>query len=358
MSNTAANSTVLTLRAGDWVEVRSKEEILRTLDEKGQLQSMPFMPQMFEYCGRRMRVVSSAHKTCDTIKWTGGRSVESAVHLEGVRCNGAAYDGCEARCLIYWKTQWLKPVDGPGQPEVAPGAGRGATEADVVRGTRKPVPAGEAPTYVCQGTELHRASALLRWWDVRQYIEDYRSGNASLGHVAKGLLFGMTASVIRLAERRPRTQLALIAAYDRIQALYGGKPFPRKRGAVQPGQKTPTHQLDLQPGELVRVKTHKEILETIDEDYKNRGLTFDAEHTPYCGGTYRVLARINKIVNEETGKMIHLKRDAVILDGVVCGALYADRRLFCPRAIYPYWRECWLERVEPTGAAPATGGGG
>ena len=48
--------------------------------------------------------------------------------------------------------------------------------------------------------------------------------------------------------------------------------------------------------------------------------------------------------------MIHLKRDAVILDGVVCGALYADRRLFCPRAIYPYWREIWLERA---GSAPA-----
>ena len=35
------------LRAGDWVEVKSKKEILRTLDTKGQLEGMPFMPQMF-----------------------------------------------------------------------------------------------------------------------------------------------------------------------------------------------------------------------------------------------------------------------------------------------------------------------
>ena len=83
----------LSFRAGDWVEVRSKEEILSTLDANGQLQNMPFMPQMFEYCGKRMRVVSSAHKTCDTIKWTGGRSVESAVHLEGVRCTTPCLKG-------------------------------------------------------------------------------------------------------------------------------------------------------------------------------------------------------------------------------------------------------------------------
>lgn len=33
------------------VEVRSKEEILKTLDRKGQLNGLPFMPQMFEFCG-------------------------------------------------------------------------------------------------------------------------------------------------------------------------------------------------------------------------------------------------------------------------------------------------------------------
>jgi len=43
-------------RTGDWVEVRSKEEILKTLDKRGLLGGMPFMPEMFEFCGRRMRV--------------------------------------------------------------------------------------------------------------------------------------------------------------------------------------------------------------------------------------------------------------------------------------------------------------
>lgn len=43
-------ATPSTISAGEWVEVRSKEEILRTLDSKGQLEGLPFMPEMFEAC--------------------------------------------------------------------------------------------------------------------------------------------------------------------------------------------------------------------------------------------------------------------------------------------------------------------
>jgi hypothetical protein len=41
------------------------------------------------------------------------------------------------------------------------------------------------------------------------------------------------------------------------------------------------------------------------------------------------------------------KSDCVTLEGVVCSGERSLRRWFCPRAIYPYWRECWLRRVEP-----------
>ena len=55
------------LSALDWVEVRSKEEILATLDSKGQLDGMPFMPEMFAFCGERFQVFKRAHKGCDTV---------------------------------------------------------------------------------------------------------------------------------------------------------------------------------------------------------------------------------------------------------------------------------------------------
>src|SRR5512146_3442577 len=98
---------------GDWVVVHSREEILATLDAKGELEGMPFMPEMFAFCGQRFRVYKRAHKTCDTVFPVRARRVDRAVHLE-TRCDGQAHGGCQAGCLIFWKEAWLKRVDGAG----------------------------------------------------------------------------------------------------------------------------------------------------------------------------------------------------------------------------------------------------
>src|SRR5579864_2868603 len=155
-------------QVGDWIEVRSKEEILRTLDRRGRLDGMPFMPQMFQYCGQRFKVYKRAHKTCDTIafNWDSpGRSVADGIHLD-LRCDGKAYGGCQAACLVFWKEQWLKPVDGAGDdtdsPALAGGTGVDAssetgqcTEADVVKAISAPRQnADDEIIYTCQATRL------------------------------------------------------------------------------------------------------------------------------------------------------------------------------------------------------------
>jgi hypothetical protein len=72
---------------------------------------------------------------------------------------------------------------------------------------------------------------------------------------------------------------------------------------------------------------------------------WDAELVPYCGGTYRVLKRVSKLIIEQTGKMQEMKNPCIILDNVVCQARYTTCRMLCPKSMYPYWREIWLERV-------------
>jgi len=49
------------LRVGEWVEVRSKEEILRTLDKYGQLEDC-LHAEMFAYCGKRSVYTSGLTK--------------------------------------------------------------------------------------------------------------------------------------------------------------------------------------------------------------------------------------------------------------------------------------------------------
>jgi hypothetical protein len=72
------------------------EEILATFDANAQLDGLPFQPEMLAFCGKRTRVAKVAHKTCDTIKKTGGRRMDSAVPLKGARYDGAAHGGCQA----------------------------------------------------------------------------------------------------------------------------------------------------------------------------------------------------------------------------------------------------------------------
>jgi hypothetical protein len=350
------------LHAGEWVEVLSKEEILKTLDKRGELESLPFMPEMFRFCGKRFKVFKRAHKTCDPPNGMDGRKMLSAVHLEDIRCDGAAHGGCQAGCLIFWKEAWLRRVDQ--ELSATPGVERvsaphiaatttpsGCTEDDVLANTHasKGTLGSDEPSYVCQSTQISFATQPLRWWDVRQYVEDFTSGNVRLSQMLAALLFSLYRETISAGLG---ISSGMRWIYDAFQGLRNGTPYPRRPGKIVKGKRTPAAQLDLQPGEVVKVKSYPEILETLDPNSRNRGMVFDAESVPFCNRTYPVLKRVKKIIDEKTGRMIRLKNDAIILQGVACQAKYAYCRRFCPRSIHHYWREIWLERASE-GASPA-----
>src|SRR5256885_7196064 len=111
---TAPEGGTLDLRVGDVVEVRSQAEILATLDENGELESLPFMAEMLQYCGQRFTVHKVANKTCDTMTRSGMRKMENAVHLSGVRCDGGGHGGRPAACPLHLKHAWLRTVDSSG----------------------------------------------------------------------------------------------------------------------------------------------------------------------------------------------------------------------------------------------------
>lgn len=344
----------LKFQAGEWVEVRSKEEILSTLDKHGQREGLPFMPEMLRYCGGRFQVFKRAHKTCDPSSGLQARRMPNAVHLASIRCDGDAHGGCQAGCLIFWKDEWLKRVgDGNGTPPTrasaaAPATGSvkatSCTEADLVANARAVESAGggDEPHYVCQSTRLTAATAPLPWWDLRQYVEDVRSGNARVSGMVAAFLFFVYHT---LAESGLGFGIAMRWIYDVFQRARGGTPYPVRRGTVARHMRTPTGRLDVQVGELVKVRSYPEILKTLDRTSRNRGMYFDAEQVPFCNGTFRVLRRVETIIDEKTGRMLKLQNEAFILDEVVCEARYAKCRRFCSRSIYPYWRPIWLDRV-------------
>jgi len=339
-------NTTLNLRAGDLVEVRSREEILATLDRDGSIDGLPFMPEMLAFCGQRFTVDKRADKTCDTISQSGMRRMKDAVHLEGTRCTGSAHGGCEAACQIFWKESWLKRVDastttknGRALPVL-----HALCTQEMLDASARQAPADDGELrYRCQATDLLKATVPLPRRDVMQHVRDLRSGNVGLVALLKGLAWW----VARYGRYHWPGYRAQIWLFNTIQKLRGGTPLLNLPGTQT---RTPTERLDLKPGEWVEVKDVEEIRNTLDPAQKNRGLYFDLEMTPYCGTKQRVRSRVNRIIDEKTGKMLNIPGSCVILEGAVCSGRY---HLSCPRAIFPYWREIWLKRLEEPGVAAA-----
>jgi len=333
-------------KVGDWVEVRSVAEILATLDADGDLEHMPCMPEMLKFTGQRFRISAVAHKTCDTVNRTGGRTARNAVHLEDLRCDGGAHGGCQAACLIFWKTQWLRRIPEP-RPRDAAGSYAGAAasaaveSASLMSHTSRDGIDGNL-IYRCQATTLPRWSGPLHWWDVRQYWRDIRCGNASVRHVLATLLLAALRNLRRFS-----------GGYRLSNWLYGpahrwfrGTPDPHGTGTIRLNEKTPEARSDLRVGEVVEVRSRDEIYRTVNIQNRNRGLQIDAEMTKYCGGRFRVASRVTRIINEQTGQMMHFKNPCIVLEGADCMGEYSPMRLLCPRRITTYWREIWLRRVE------------
>jgi hypothetical protein len=336
--------------AGDLVEVRSKDEILATLDPHGCVEGLPFMPEMLQFCGKRFRVSAVAHKTCETARKTWkGRRLQTTVHLAGLRCDGSAHGGCQADCNLFWKDVWLKPArdDAPGSANVPadalPATSPICSEAKLFANTRLPSASeGDDALYSCQATKLYEATEPLAWWNPQQYVRDVWTGNHSLGRVLRVLWFAFLTWFLR----RPPIAYRLLRSFrERMHRWLTGREVPDFQGVVGPGQPTPTGRLGLKPGERVRIKSKEEIVKTLDESGKNRGLAFDVELSPYCGRVAIVRSSVNRLLDELTGKMLDMKQPCIILEGVTCSGEYSSCRLLCPRAIPSYWREIWLERV-------------
>jgi len=338
----------LNLKVGEWVEVRSRPEILSTLDKNGRMEELPFMPQMLEFCGKKLQVHKHVHKLCGVDRPAGSR-IQNVVNLEGVRCDGQAYGGCEMQCMILWKEAWLKRFDDKHnslpEPDIS-----ACSESDIWAGTQRRQNDAAEPIYQCQATQLPYATQPLSQWDLSQFFEDYVSGNASVSKILSGLFFRIYHEYLVTSGVGVGSFFRWI--YDACQFIRGGLSYPWHKGRVPKNSRTPTASLNLQIGEVVRVRDYKEILKTLDEDRKNRGLHFHAELSIHCGKTFRVLQRPKKVMDEYTGKLMVLKNDCIVLEGAGCEGRYTGP-LNCTRATYPWYREVWLERVRESVKDPS-----
>ena len=326
------------LRSGDAVEVRSAEEILATLGPDATIDGLPFQPEMLVHCGSRFTVDKRADTTCfyGTL-----RRLDSAVHLTGVRCDGSAHGGCQAGCLMYWKEEWLRPVGAPADGASAvhtatPVQRAGCSLDDVVTAVHPPESGADSEElWSCQATQVRAATTRIQPWDLRHFVADVRNGNLRWTQMLRGVL----PYLVNVFQGFSRGHL------PRWLQFRHGQSIPFVYGRLT---KTPRVELGLRPGDTVKVRSRKEIRETLDRNARNRGLTFDIEMVAYCDQTRRVEKVINRVIDDWTGRLLTLPGRSIVLEGVTCQGRYHG---LCQRQDLPFWREAWLTPETAAGEA-------
>jgi hypothetical protein len=319
------------LRRGDRVRLRSRAEIEATLDAEGRTEMLPFMAEMLPLAGRELTVQARADKTCDTINMEGvTRKMSGTVHLEGARCDGSRHGGCQAYCLLFFKESWLEPVP-PLEGGLAEAEPAGLEEAGELADRLDDFATAGPDVYRCQATELLHASSPLAGRS--HYVDDVRTRNVPLGRALKAAAY----AIANLYQRLSRKVLPSALQYAH------GEKLPAVRGRVVDGQWPAEPPLDLQPGDLVEVRSKAEIEATLDASQKNRGLWFDEEMLVHCGRRGRVLHRVERLIDEKSGRMLKVKKDLIVVEGMVgCAGVHHS---LCPRSFIAMWRESWLRRV-------------
>jgi hypothetical protein len=103
------DDAMLNLQPGEWVEVKTLEEIQRTLDPMGRNHGLVFTPEMKKHLGKRYRVYKRLELMFDEYH-KSQRRLKNTVLLENVVCEGTGL-GCDRSCFLYWREAWLRRCD-------------------------------------------------------------------------------------------------------------------------------------------------------------------------------------------------------------------------------------------------------
>jgi hypothetical protein len=101
-------------KEGDMVRVRSKEEIMSTLDHFGKLKGCSFMEnEMSLYCNTVHRIHKVMERFVDE-RELRVKKCKGLVLLDGVMCKGTtAFGRCDRSCFVFWREEWLEKIETP-----------------------------------------------------------------------------------------------------------------------------------------------------------------------------------------------------------------------------------------------------
>jgi hypothetical protein len=107
----AAASTRTAFATGDFVCVRSREEVESTLDNWGELKGCRFFEDMWKYCSTVQCVLKAVERFVDERDYRV-KKARGLFILDGLICEGTPDFGrCDRACYYFWREEWLEMTD-------------------------------------------------------------------------------------------------------------------------------------------------------------------------------------------------------------------------------------------------------
>lgn len=104
--------------------------------------------------------------------------------------------------------------------------------------------------------------------------------------------------------------------------------------------------IKISSGDMVKIRSEKEIRKMLDARDKYRGCLFIDEMFEYCGKSFKVLKEVHCFFDEAKQKMCDCK-NMLLLEGVTCSGRQRLYSVSCDRSCFFFWHKDWLEKIEP-----------
>ena len=142
-----------------------------------------------------------------------------------------------------------------------------------------------------------------------------------------------------------------VIGYSRFKSrLAAVITLPTIRHSRYSGSVSNTSQLnhgEIQPGDMVRVRSEDEIRMTLDRSGRTRGCLFTRGMNDHCGKQYRVFKRVDHFFDETKLRMCKCN-NLFLLEGAHCS------RTTCDRSCFYFWHVSWLKKLD-SNISPTTG---
>ncbi|MBO3746975.1 hypothetical protein J5X84_12935 [Streptosporangiaceae bacterium NEAU-GS5] len=111
--NTKTPTGTLALQPGELVRIKSRDEIVATLDAGRRNRGLGFEEEMARFCGRTARVRTRVDRCIDETTGQMLQMKNPCIVLDDVVCMGVYKANCPREILSFWREIWLERIDEP-----------------------------------------------------------------------------------------------------------------------------------------------------------------------------------------------------------------------------------------------------